>query len=212
MRPLDSEDATPDGKQIVFSVYTLELGKNKIFVMNQDGSEIRQVTSDLNWEACFHPSWSPDGQQIAFSCRARGTCPGGASSVGAPWRCMRRIFVISAQNPAKEFGPNNRSIWSRSILCAKLTTTLRSNSHKPGLLGRCPRGTRKLDFRSYGVGSTSPQRSGQVRKTKAPAFGPKRERAAPRGHRQMCPRETGPLRRQPRRCVGRLPAAGRRYL
>jgi TolB protein len=96
---------SPDGKKIAFAGGAT-LGKDQIFVMNQDGSGVRQLTNDPNWESCGHPSWSPDGQRIAFSCRATGSCA--AFSVLPPsgtWSCVRRIFVISVQNPAPKLIP-----------------------------------------------------------------------------------------------------------
>ena len=55
---------SPDGKQIAFSGSMDGLGgagKEQIFVMNQDGSGVRQITVDPNWTSCRSPSWSPDG-------------------------------------------------------------------------------------------------------------------------------------------------------
>src|SRR5205823_378107 len=93
---------SPDGKQIAFvaSMPLPSRGFGQIFIMNRDGSGVRQLTNDPRWGACVHPSWSPDGERIAFSCRAAGSCPpGAAGGTGGEWSCVRRIFVISAQNP-----------------------------------------------------------------------------------------------------------------
>jgi len=54
---------SPDGKQIVF--VSRRTGMDKIWVMNADGSQPRQITfGDYTDEA---PCWSPDSRQIAFS-------------------------------------------------------------------------------------------------------------------------------------------------
>lgn len=97
---------SPDGKQIAFvaSMPPPSRGLDQIFIMNRDGSGVRQITNDPRWESCTHPSWSPDGQRIAFSCRAAKSCPS-AASPGRPWSCIRRIFVISVQNPAPDLIP-----------------------------------------------------------------------------------------------------------
>ena len=40
-------------------------GGPEIFVMNADGTQVRQLTDNDAWEA--FPTWSPDGTRIAFS-------------------------------------------------------------------------------------------------------------------------------------------------
>src|SRR5262249_18603423 len=53
---------SPDGAKIVF--VSDRTGLNKLFVMNIDGSGLRNLTSDLAQELA--PSWAPDGRRIAF--------------------------------------------------------------------------------------------------------------------------------------------------
>jgi len=54
---------SPDGKQIVF--VTIRENISDIFVMNADGTSIRQVTKHLGQN--IHPMWSPDGTKILFN-------------------------------------------------------------------------------------------------------------------------------------------------
>jgi TolB protein len=59
---------SPDGKQVVFE--SLVAGKYQLFVMNADGSKVRQITHDnTNHDT---PSWSPDGRRFAFASDRNG--------------------------------------------------------------------------------------------------------------------------------------------
>jgi len=59
---------SPNGKEIAFTVtsYNLHKGKSntEIYLMNADGSDIRQMTN--NPAADYAPRWSPDGKAILF--------------------------------------------------------------------------------------------------------------------------------------------------
>ena len=86
---------SPDGKKIAFDQFTGISGRQQIFIMNPDGSGVRQLTADSAW-SCTGPSWSPDGTQIAVSCRsADSPCGMGISSTGHPLtECARRVFLV----------------------------------------------------------------------------------------------------------------------
>lgn len=54
---------SPGGGRIAFGSDRLE-GRLDVYVANQDGSNIRNLTQDINY--AFGPVWSPDGRYIAF--------------------------------------------------------------------------------------------------------------------------------------------------
>jgi Tol biopolymer transport system component len=60
---------SPDGKQIVFnagsSFTATSQEKQKLYIINADGSDLRQITSDDPSDV--EPVWSPDGQWVAFN-------------------------------------------------------------------------------------------------------------------------------------------------
>jgi serine/threonine protein kinase len=68
-------DISPDGQQIAVGIqpnialYSSETLPRHIFVINRDGSDLRQISSgDLS---CFLPRWSPDGKLISYYARGR---------------------------------------------------------------------------------------------------------------------------------------------
>jgi len=87
---------SPDGSRIAFA--RAQPGSPKeIFVMNENGSGVRQVTNDPDW-ACPTSEWS-DGKQLVLSCHfIRDPC---RMAIGCNWR----IFVIAADNPPAKLTP-----------------------------------------------------------------------------------------------------------
>ena len=53
---------SPDGKQIAFE--SNRTGNFEIYIINADGTNIKQLTSDTAFDGT--PAWSPDGKQIVF--------------------------------------------------------------------------------------------------------------------------------------------------
>jgi Tol biopolymer transport system component len=88
---------SPDGNRIAFA--RAQPGSpEQIFVMNEDGSGVRQVTKDPDW-ACTTSSWFPDGKRLVVSCRfVRDQCQ---MATGCNWR----IFLIAPDGPPTKLTP-----------------------------------------------------------------------------------------------------------
>lgn len=64
-------DWSPDGSKIVF--HSNRTGQNHIFVMNADGSNVKQLTGKKNKEAVeYSAHFSPDGKKIVYGSTERG--------------------------------------------------------------------------------------------------------------------------------------------
>ncbi|NDJ76003.1 MAG: hypothetical protein GYB65_07065 [Chloroflexi bacterium] len=83
---------SPDGTQIAFHARSAETDDWGIWVMNADGSDLREVAISESLEML--PTWSPDGSQIAFV-STRGSVQGEFLN--------RDIYVVTlAPDPASE--------------------------------------------------------------------------------------------------------------
>ncbi len=60
---------SPDGRRIAMAGYDGTADANYIFVVNADGSDLKQLTAG-GYET--QPAWSPDGAKIAYVVRPRG--------------------------------------------------------------------------------------------------------------------------------------------
>lgn len=60
---------SPDGSRIVFSRFSGDQNGYDLFLLDTKTSKLTQITHDVGSE--YHPSWSPDGKNIAFSGRPR---------------------------------------------------------------------------------------------------------------------------------------------
>ena len=55
---------SPDGKQIAFSMYVPKFRTDNVFVVNADGTGLKNLIDTRRFAA--DPAWSPDSSRIAF--------------------------------------------------------------------------------------------------------------------------------------------------
>ncbi len=97
---------SPDGSQIAFT--SRRKGNEDIFVMNADGTNLRQLTSNplallspgINNFSDYAPAWSPDGKHIAFTTARNNT-----EITSVDWN----IYIMNAD------GSNPHRFMSRAV-------------------------------------------------------------------------------------------------
>jgi TolB protein len=90
---------SPDGKRIAF-VTSTGLWEHQIFVMNADGSDVKQVTHDDDAYS-LAPEWSPDGSRILFSHFAPHPEDSGIFEMNPDGSNLRRLSGYSGMEPTR---------------------------------------------------------------------------------------------------------------
>jgi TolB protein len=75
---------SPDGSKIVFGSNRVS-GQLNIFIMNADGSNVRQITNFVEPEEAGDSGWSPDGSKIAFEYDLNGDYQSDPTALAQVW-------------------------------------------------------------------------------------------------------------------------------
>ncbi len=112
---------SPDGSTIAFvAVGATTLTVGKIYLMNPDGTDVRQLTTDPSF-ADIQPSWSPDGSRLAFT---RTPISGGPLAIDVINRDGSGLTALTTGQGF--FSNNSEPAWSpdgKKIAFSRVTRT-----------------------------------------------------------------------------------------
>ena len=119
---LQFPDISPDGNHFCVGMAPLVSGPVQLVVMNRDGSDPWQITSQNAWH--LRPKWSMDGDMIAYDSRA----------IGAP-NDSSKVYVINPFGPGapRYVGLGYAPTWADSVT---IEVTLNRNTWRYYLDGR----------------------------------------------------------------------------
>ena len=117
-RPVTTPQWSPDGSRLAFASrgLGLEWADWEIYVMNADGTGMRQLTSDPAWDGW--PTWSPNGRSIAFSSLRDGNYE--IYAVSADGGPVRRLTDHAADDKHPAWRPDP-SVFVRFVGSLSLT-------------------------------------------------------------------------------------------
>jgi Tol biopolymer transport system component len=104
---------SPDGAHLVVQTYGNGASMNRLLLMNADGSDVRQLTEDLDVQTSYWKpglSWSPDGSRMAYATFSRGRAERQMQIwTASPDGSAPSLLFDSAPAP---FGEGGNPVWS----------------------------------------------------------------------------------------------------
>jgi TolB protein len=125
---LTAPEISPDGSTIAFSRWTPTSDRHQIWLMDRDGSDVRNVPKLTGWD----PTWSPDGKLILFASDENGLTQ--LFAVKENGRNQYQISSLPAIRGRSDWSPNGEFIvtysgepWHREVY---LMNADGSNAHQ----------------------------------------------------------------------------------
>jgi TolB protein len=125
---LTAPEVSPDGRTIAFSRWTPTSDRHQIWLMDRDGSDVRNVPRLTGWD----PTWSPDGSLILFASDESGAVQ--LFTVREDGKGQHQVSDLPAIRGRSDWSPNGEFIvtysgesWHREVY---LMNADGSNAHQ----------------------------------------------------------------------------------
>jgi TolB protein len=125
---LNAPEISPNGKNIVFKLWSPNTDKNTIWMMDRDGQDADKISRVSGWD----PTWSPDGKDILFT----SDMEDGAIQlfrIAANGKQLHRVSALSGIRGRSDWSPNGQFIvtysgdpWAHEVY---IMTVDGSNAH-----------------------------------------------------------------------------------
>jgi TolB protein len=101
---LNAPEISPDGKHIIFKMYSANTDKNVIWMMDRDGKNADKISRVVGWD----PTWSPDGGTILFASDMDGAIQLFRMSVNG--KELHRVSNLPAIRGRSDWSPDGQFI------------------------------------------------------------------------------------------------------
>jgi len=107
---------SPNGRTIAFTRVIVD--REPIFLIDEDGRHLRQLTAPAQGGTDVSPTWSPDGHSIAFQSN-RDCCANGSWSLytaNVHTRRVRKVMAVGGNDLEPDWSPDgNRLVFMRTF-------------------------------------------------------------------------------------------------
>ncbi len=101
---LNAPEISPNGKYIIFKLWSANIDKNVLWVMDRDGQNADKISRVEGWD----PTWSPDGKYVLFASDMDGVIQ--LFRMGTNGKDLHRVSDLPAIRGRSDWSPDGQYI------------------------------------------------------------------------------------------------------